>query len=97
MVLVAYLLYAGGLLVAYLVALCDIFSELIPTSFSGGSRRQPASEDDAMRPVLLLLAAAACTPGALLHSLRQVAVLSGLCMAGVFALTLTLGGVCFML
>jgi len=80
-VLAAYLLFTGGILTAYLIAITDILQQL--TWLSG-----------APRLVLVFLAVLICAPGATLRSLRHVALLSGVCMLGVCALVVTLTAVC---
>lgn len=80
-VLLAYLLFTGGILTSYLIALIDVLQQL---PYVG----------DAPRGVLVCVALLLCAPGAMLRSLRHVAWLSGVCMAGVCTLTLVLTFVC---
>jgi len=80
-VLLCYLLYTGGILVAYLIALADILEQLVFGSSVG-------------RFGLICLGILLVAPGALLKSLKAVALLSGVCMAGVCTLVVTLSGVC---
>eukprot|EP00401_Gymnodinium_catenatum_P004273 CAMPEP_0117466308 /NCGR_PEP_ID=MMETSP0784-20121206/5077_1 /TAXON_ID=39447 /ORGANISM="" /LENGTH=544 /DNA_ID=CAMNT_0005260249 /DNA_START=40 /DNA_END=1674 /DNA_ORIENTATION=+ len=81
MVLAAYLLFTGGILTAYLIALTDIFQQLPVLSVFP-------------RFVLVGLGVAVCAPGAMLRSLRHVAKLSGICMIGVCTLVLVLTALC---
>eukprot|EP00933_Yihiella_yeosuensis_P071584 TRINITY_DN79791_c0_g1_i1.p1 TRINITY_DN79791_c0_g1~~TRINITY_DN79791_c0_g1_i1.p1 ORF type:complete len:608 (+),score=80.44 TRINITY_DN79791_c0_g1_i1:127-1950(+) len=80
-VLVAILFYTGGILVAYLIALADIFRQL--GHFAG-----------LPRCVHVALAVLMCLPGASLRSLRGVAQVSAICMAGVCMLVVTMTYVC---
>jgi len=81
LVLLAYLLYTGGVLTVYLIALTDIMGQLPPL-------------DSVWHSVRVVLAVLLCAPGAAMKSLRQVAALSAVCMAGVFTLVGTLISVC---
>lgn len=76
-VLAAYLLFTGGILSAYLIALTDIF-KLVPAL------------ESSPRILLVALAVGICAPGAMLKSLRRVAIVSGVCMVGVCMLVVVL-------
>mmetsp|Transcript_51865 Transcript_51865/g.116251 ORF Transcript_51865/g.116251 Transcript_51865/m.116251 type:complete len:587 (+) Transcript_51865:48-1808(+) len=80
-VLVAYLLFTGGILTAYLVVIVDLLRQL--TSLAA-----------APRFVLVGVAVLVCLPGASLRSLRHVALVSGVCMVGVCCLVVILTSVC---
>lgn len=80
--LLMYLLYCGGILVAYLIALADIIQQIGPF-FSNMPRF-----------VVFVVAAAVCAPGAAMKSLKHHSTLSAACMLGVMALVLALLVVC---
>jgi len=77
----SYIIFSGGCLVIYFIALTDIFSQMPLLS-------------DSPRFVLVLIAMAVCSPGAIVKSLKHVSFFSGLCMMGVCTLVVTLSFVC---
>lgn len=77
----ANLLFSGGILTVYLITLTDVLCQFAVLS-------------DMSQAALVVLAALLCAPGALLRSLRHVAVLSAACMAGVALLVVSLLAVC---
>jgi len=80
-VLATYLLFTGGILSAYVIAITDIF-------------RQAEALQWMPRFVLVAMATLVVMPGAMLRSLRQVALLSAICMVGVCVLAVVLIAVC---
>lgn len=80
-VLMAYVLFSGGLLVAYFVVLADILSGV---SFLATVPHW----------LLVWLAVVVCAPGAALRSLRYAPLFSNVCMVGVYLMAFVLMVVC---
>mmetsp|Transcript_147576 Transcript_147576/g.411042 ORF Transcript_147576/g.411042 Transcript_147576/m.411042 type:complete len:521 (-) Transcript_147576:217-1779(-) len=85
MVLIFYLLYTGGLLTAYLVAITDLMRQALAAM---------EGTPDVPRFPLVLLAVCLCAPGAVQRSLRFTTALGGACAAGAGLMALALLAAC---
>lgn len=85
-VFLVYLLYSGGLLTAFMVALTDLLQQTV-IDFQG--------TPDVPRFPALAAAMVLCVPGMVTKSLHFAAVLSGACQAGAALLVLSLLAACW--
>lgn len=85
-VLISYLIFCGGCLVALTIALADTLQQLLESALGG-----PVSVP---RFLFVTCAVLLCTPGSLLKSLKSVALLSGVCLVGVMTIVVLLTAVC---
>jgi len=77
----SYIIFSGGCLVIYFIALSDIFSQIpLFCNFGRGGR--------------VILAMLLCAPGAMMKTLKNVAFFSLLCVIGVFTLVTCLTFIC---